>query len=236
MATDELGPRLAEIARDVQSQADVSHAADRIAESANELLSNALGAGITLARRRHSLYTAAATHEVVREGDRLQYELKEGPCVDAAWKEYQVYAGDLPVDERWPTWGPMVAERFGVRSMLCTQLFTHEDKLGALNVYATRRYAFGPEDRDTASLLAAHAAVAVAAAQEVENLKVAVDRRTVIGKALGITMVRYGLDDDHALAVLQRLSSHQNRKLYDIALDVIEELGPPSSQRGKQLG
>ena len=44
-------------------------------------------------------------------------------------------------------------------------------------------------------------------------------------------MVRYDLDDERAFAVLQRLSSHENRKLFDIAQDVIHSRGLP---RGAQ--
>ena len=76
-------------------------------------------------------------------------------------------------------------------------------------------------------LLAVHAAMAVASAQHVEGLRFANDRRSTIGKALGIIMVRYDLDDERAFAVLQRLSSRENRKLFDIAQDVIHRRGLP---------
>jgi GAF domain-containing protein len=227
MVEERLSRRLAGIAREIQSRESVGEAAYEISVAAHEMLSHSTGAGITLVRRNHDVHTAAATSDVVREGDRLQYELRQGPCLDAAWEQDQVYSGDLESDDRWPDWGPQVASALGVRSMLCTQLFTNEDQLGALNVYGGVRYAFDEEDRETARLLGAHAAVAVAAAQEIETLKVAVDRRTTIGKALGIVMARYEVDDDQAMAVLRRLSSHRNRKLYDIALDVVRDHGLP---------
>jgi GAF domain-containing protein len=52
-----------------------------------------------------------------------------------------------------------------VHSLLCTQLFTHESQVGALNIYSPQPDAFDEEDREVARLLAAHVAVAVAAAQ-----------------------------------------------------------------------
>lgn len=215
------------MARDVQSQGDVAHATDRIAQAASDMHGNALGAGVTLAHGRRHMETAAATSDIVREGDRLQYELGEGPCLDAAWEHRQVYAGAVASDDRWPVWGPRVARELGVRSMLSTRLFTHADRLGALSVYAAEQYAFDQGDREVALLLAAHAAVAVAAAQQIENLKLAIDHRTNIGKALGIIMVRYELDDDQAISVLRRLSSYQNRKLYELALDVLRDVRLP---------
>jgi len=50
-----------------------------------------------------------------------------------------------------------------------------------------------------------------------------VDRRTTIGKALGIIMGVYNLDDDTAMDVLRRLSQQGERKLYDIAADVVHD-------------
>lgn len=233
MTSRSTSDRIAEVAREIQSRESVAQAADEIAHAAHELLSGSAGAGITMVLKRREVETAAATADVVREGDRLQYEMEQGPCLDAAWEHEQVYSSDLATDERWPDWGPRVVEELGVRSILCTQLFTHEDQLGALNAYAVRRDAFDDEDRDTARLLAAHGAVAVAAAREVETLKVAVDRRTTIGKALGMLMARYGLDDEQAMSVLRRLSSHENRKLYDVAVDVTRECGLPGQEPGQ---
>lgn len=221
-----LSQRLAEIAREIQSAESVRDAAEEIVAAAVDLLPQASAAGITLVRRRE-VESAAVSGEVAREGDRLQYELGQGPCLDAAWSQQQVWVGDLATDERWPDWGPRVVKELGVRSMLCTQLFTNNDQLGALNIYAQIPEAFDEDDRELAGFLAAHAAVAVAAAQEIATLKVAVDRRTTIGKALGIMMVRYELDDDQAMAVLRRLSSHRNRKLYDLALEIVRELRLP---------
>lgn len=229
MVEPRLSQRLAEIAREIQSAESVRHAAEEIVAAAVDLLPQASSAGITLVRRGQ-LESAAASSEMAREGDRLQYELGQGPCLDAAWEQEQVRADDLDADERWPAWGPRVVKDLGVRSMLCTQLFTNEDQLGALNVYADSPDAFDAEDGEIASFLAAHAAVAIAAAHEIATLKVAVDRRTTIGKALGIVMARYDLDDDQAMSVLRRLSSHRNRKLYELALDIVRDLRLPPEE------
>ena len=58
--------------------------------------------------------------------------------------------------------------------------------------------------------------------QEVEQLTEALHRRTVIGQALGLLMERFGIDEAQAFAFLSRCSSHQNRKLYDIAVEFVE--------------
>ena len=41
-----------------------------------------------------------------------------------------------------------MVEDFGIKSMLCTQLFTNEKQLGALNIYSTESDAFDEEDQE----------------------------------------------------------------------------------------
>ena len=227
MVVGDIGARLAQIAREVQSGDDVAQAGDRMCAAAVDLLGGQAEAGISIAHRGRRVENLGATAEVVRRGDELQAELGEGPCLDAVWDQEQVVASDLAREDRWPRWGPKMAEDVGVRSMLCTQLFTNEKQLGALNIYSTEPDAFDQEDQEVARLLAVHAAMAVAAAQQVEGLTFAVDRRTTIGKALGMVMVKYDLDDERAFTVLQRISSHENRKLFDVAQEIVQGRGLP---------
>ena len=56
----------------------------------------------------------------------------------------------------------------------------------------------------------------------IAQLQEAVEHRTTIGKALGILMERFDLDDDGAFAYLARCSNDQNRKLYDIATELVQ--------------
>jgi GAF domain-containing protein len=219
--------RLADIARQIQDQKGVAQAGDRIVQLTAELFGEGSQVGITIAHRRRRVENGGSSSESARLGDELQNELGEGPCLDAVWDFEQVVTGDLSHDGRWPTWGPRMAEEHGIKSMLSTQLFTTEERLGALNIYSTEADAFDEEDQELGRLLAAHVAVAVSAAQEIQGLKYAVDRRTTIGKALGIIMVSYDMDDDRAFEVLQRLSSTENRKLYDVAQDVVRDKGLP---------
>jgi ANTAR domain len=61
----------------------------------------------------------------------------------------------------------------------------------------------------------------------VEQLRVAVEHRTVIGMALGILMERLDLGPDEAFDHLRRASSLQNRKLYDLACVLVETRALP---------
>lgn len=58
--------------------------------------------------------------------------------------------------------------------------------------------------------------------RQIETLKVALEHRTTIGKALGILMERLNIDDQQAFAYLCRCSQDRNEKLYDLAVRVVE--------------
>jgi hypothetical protein len=59
------------------------------------------------------------------------------------------------------------------------------------------------------------------AADTIQQLHRALMTRTTIGVALGMVMVRFSLDQDAAWAYLRRLSNHGNRRVADVALDII---------------
>ena len=50
----------------------------------------------------------------------------------------------------------------------------------------------------------------------------AVDARKLVGQAMGILMERYDLDSDRAFEVLKRYSQDNNRKLRDVAQELID--------------
>jgi GAF domain-containing protein len=142
--------------------------------------------------------------------------------MDAVWEHEVISSPDLATEARWPTWGPRVVSELGVRSMLCIQLFTSNDHVGALNLYSRQVRAFDDiGDRLEAQALAAHVAVALVAAQEIEQLSEAVGTRTVIGQAEGILMERFDIGASQAFEVLKRVSSHSNVKLHAVAVELV---------------
>ncbi len=89
-------------------------------------------AGVTMVTLA-GLETMAATSELVTNGDKLQYELGEGPCVDTVRTHTTVISSDITSDPRWPRWGPVVAARYGLGSILSILLYTGSDSYGALS-------------------------------------------------------------------------------------------------------
>ncbi|WP_142063664.1 ANTAR domain-containing protein [Pseudonocardia kunmingensis] len=105
-------------------------------------------------------------------------------------------------------------------------------ELGALNLYSDRVDAFDDESEHVGLLLASHAAVAMAGAQQQENLRAAIATRDLIGQAKGILMERYKVSEDQAFAILVRASQNANRKLRDVA----EQLGSSGELVGRGSG
>lgn len=111
---------------------------------------------------------------------------------------------------------PRRASALGVGSRLSLQLFVRGRDLGALNLFSRERDAFSDDSERVGLLFAAHAAVALAGAQQQAQLRRALDTRDLIGQAKGMLMERYTISADRAFAVLVRLSQAGNRKLVDI--------------------
>ena len=66
--------------------------------------------------------------------------------------------------------------------------------------------------------------------RQVATLGEAVEHRTSIGIALGIVMERLDLDHEEAFAYLRSCSQAQNRKLYELAIELVETREMPGSQ------
>lgn len=54
-----------------------------------------------------------------------------------------------------------------------------------------------------------------------QQLRASIESRTVIGMAIGILMERHDMDREQAFAYLRRTSSWENRKLADIAQEMV---------------
>jgi hypothetical protein len=90
-----------------------------------------------------------------------------------------------------------------------------------LEAWSARPCAFGAAAHVDARVLVEVTAVALDAARKLRLFHDAVARRDTIGRAKGILSERYGVDDDRAFALLRRLSQERNRRLVDVAADVI---------------
>ncbi|HEX4729567.1 MAG TPA: GAF and ANTAR domain-containing protein [Jatrophihabitans sp.] len=206
----------ARLARQLATEEDRDAILRRLVAASVSQIDGAEHAGITVLTRK-AVATPIATDDLVRDVDKHQYTTGEGPCLTAAIEhQHVVRVDDLHTDLRWPEFSTAIAD-LGVRSMLSFQLYTGEDTIGALNIYAAVPNAFTEDSIHTGALLATHAALAAAAAEKSSNLRIALQSRDTIGQAKGILMERYKLTAEQAFDLLITASQHTHLKLRDIA-------------------
>ena len=127
-------------------------------------------AGVTVIKESE-FHTPAATGEVPRQVDQIQYSTGQGPCLDAI-REHRVFVtADLLAEQRWPLFAARTVAETGVRSMLSFRLFLEQDTLGSRNLYSKQRDAFGRDSQAVGEVFASHAALAMSAAQQHERVQ-----------------------------------------------------------------
>ncbi|MGW3020178.1 GAF and ANTAR domain-containing protein [Streptomyces longwoodensis] len=218
--------QMATMARDLLAQESVDATLERITRSATELVEGCDAAGVLILHGT-TVETLAPTDQLVVDSDRLQERLREGPCFDAARSrtENVFRIADLTAQEqRWPAYAPP-ARALGVGSMMGFLLYTEDEELGAMNLYARRAGAFTRDSETAGWLLASHAAVALSSARTHAQLGEAIATRHTIGEAMGILMGNHGLSESQAFDVLRRYSQERNVKLREVARQVCEQGG-----------
>jgi hypothetical protein len=176
--------------------------------------------------RAGEFVTVAATDDRARAGDRIQYEVGSGPCIDALLDDAIYHPSDIAHDARWPQFGRRVAAELGVRSMLSYRLTLGvDDVIASMNVYSRTPDAFAADAVTIGLLLAVHGAVAVTAAttrEEASNLRRALENSREIGVAMGVLMNTHSLTRTQAFDLLRIASQRSNHKLHDIATRVAD--------------
>jgi GAF domain-containing protein len=169
--------------------------------------------------------TLASTGAIATAGDLIQYELGTGPCIDALVGDTVYRSHDVSQDTRWPEFGRRAHAETGATSMMSLRLFMEGDERTAgLNMYSTRPDAFDDDAYAVANVVATHCATALIAAsarERVENLQRALTSNRRIGMAMGVLMASHKLTADDAFTLLRIASQNSNRKLTDIADDVV---------------
>jgi serine phosphatase RsbU (regulator of sigma subunit) len=155
----------ADVARALQAEQTAYQTMQKIVALAPGSIEGCDHAGISLVVGQR-IFTPAASDPIPVAVDQIQYITGEGPCLDAIRHHEVFVTDDLTAEVRWPHFSARAAAETGVRSMLSFRLFVEQDTLGSLNLYSRAPRAFGIDSHATGGVFAAHAAVALAAAQE----------------------------------------------------------------------
>jgi hypothetical protein len=197
---------------------DVIEFLDRLAARCSELL-GVSACGILLADHHGALNLVAASTEQARLVELNQLQNLEGPCFDAFSTGRSV---------RWPRF-TAAAVSGGYLSVQALPMRLRDTVLGAVNLFSRTT---GELDADTITLgqaLADAATIGIVhqralARQEIvtEQLQTALNSRILIEQAKGFLSHSLDMDVDEAFALMRSYARANNRRLTDVADDVVQ--------------
>jgi GAF domain-containing protein len=201
---------------------DVATFLDSLVRWAVEQSPGAEACGLTLEQAGRGL-TVTYSGELAARGDERQYELDDGPCLEALRTRSVVHVRDMADEDRWGDY-PRRAMDAGVRSSLSFPLLLGERGRGALNLYSGRPDSFSDTDERAGRSWAGQASGALSVAwrmaerdQAVTHLRRGMLTRQEIGQAVGLLMAQRRCTADEAFRLLQQASQRGNEKLRDVA-------------------
>jgi GAF domain-containing protein len=219
----------AELSRIMLGEQPLSATLARVAELAKRTIPGAAEVSVTL-MQDGDVESAAFTGPLATQLDERQYEAGFGPCMEAAISGATIPIDDTANSSTYPDFGRL-ARRQGITHTMSVGLPVQRQTIGALNVYGTGDGSFDEQTQELATTFAGYAAVAVAnaglyasTAQLAAHLQRALDSRAVIDQAKGILMSRHGMSAEAAFDLLSRQSQVSNRKVRDIASDLVDEV------------
>lgn len=187
------------------------------------------GAGIMLMSDALPAGSVCTSHDVSAVIEQLQYDLGEGPCVDAFRQDRPVAEPDLadPEVARWPAFsGPALAA--GARAVFGFPLQVGAVRLGAMNLFRLRPGRLTDEQHANGLVMADVAAQAVlvlqahaAPGQLAAELEVGADFQYSVHQAAGMVAVQLDVSVAQALIRLRAHAFGNDRALTEVAADVI---------------
>lgn len=187
------------------------------------------GAGIMLLHDEVSQSLAAASNEVSVQVEELQFTLGEGPAVDACQQGRPVLEPDLadPETPRWLGFTPPAVEA-GVRAVFAFPLLVGAERFGALVLYRDRPGPLQAEQHADSLALAEVAAEAVLLIQAnappgalASELATQANKRAVVHQAAGMMSAQLEVSIPQALIRLRASAFSSNRRVVDVAADVV---------------
>jgi hypothetical protein len=186
-------------------------------------------AGITLVEDGRAGGSVTGSDRHARELEDLQFDLGEGPCVDAVRARRPVLEADLGGAgiRRWPAYAP-AAYRGGARGVFAFPLRVGAVCVGVLDVYQDQSEQM-PADAVALALAFADLALdmivdgqADASAGEVEtDVNQMLAPRLEVYQAQGMVMVDLGVSLTEAMALLRAHAFTLGRPLGDVAREVV---------------
>jgi GAF domain-containing protein len=218
-------PALDELGQLLLAAESTQSVLQRVVDLVRSALPQGVAVSITLLRGEQAT-TGAFSGELALRLDEMQYRRGHGPCMEAALGGHVVEIADGRTEGRWPDYVPTFLEHGALSAIAVPVPAAH--LAAGLNVYAPTVRAFSQDDREVLVEFAAYAAAALTnmdtledARELAENLQKAMEFRSVIEQAKGILIERHKVTPDQAFRLLVEASMHTNRKLRDLAEQLV---------------
>jgi GAF domain-containing protein len=224
----------AELAQPVQPKAT----AQRVVDLGVQV--TGAGEAVILSTHPHAgIVVVASTDETLAEALMTARRASGDGSTADAWGQWPspLVVDDLWTDTRWPRFAEAVREIPALRSSLTIALHLADRYLGLLCLFDARPGYFTEGVQAAAVPFAQHAAIALASVtghDRAEHLRAALDSSRLIGTAQGVLMATRRLKQEEAFALLRRRSNDLNRKLLDLASDVVLTGELPPGRNGER--
>ena len=233
MDTERLATTFVELADSLVDDYDVIDLLHLLTERCVELL-QVDAAGIVLGDPRGRLHLAASSNEQVRLLELFELQTDEGPCHDCYVEGRPTRADRLSAgSERWPRFAA-AAGAAGYETVHALPLRWRDNTIGALNLFWAQPADVLDDDLRVAQALADVSTIAilqerVSSSRETlaTQLQSALNSRIVIEQAKGVLAERDGIDMGTAFDRLRRTARSSNRRLADLAGEVVEGRDDP---------
>jgi GAF domain-containing protein len=219
------------LAGTLASDFDIADFLHGLAEDSVEIL-RAEAAGVMLADARGGLRLIASSDERMRLLEVFELQGVQGPCLDAYSTGRAVQAGAADSRARWPVFARQAAGA-GFQMMCAVPLRVRTDVIGALNLFRGSDEPFTGAEMAIAQAMAEMAAIGLIQERAVRErdlltsqLQAALNSRVIIEQAKGMIAGYLTRTVDDAFTLLRTYSRCHNRKLSEVASDVVDRRIP----------
>jgi GAF domain-containing protein len=189
-------------------------------------------AGVMLADTRGGLRLIASSDERMRLLELFELQGEQGPCLDAFSTGQAVQASAADSRTRWPDFAQRASDS-GFQRMCAVPLRVRTDVIGAMNLFRGTDAPFTEDEMDIAQAMAEMAAIGLVQERALrertlltEQLQAALTSRVIIEQAKGMLAEYLKMTVDDAFQLLRNYARNRNRKLSDVARDVVDRKIP----------
>ena len=184
-------------------------------------------ASVMLADARGELRLVASSEERMRLLELFEIQSAQGPCLDAFGSGHAVQASGAESRTRWPVFALRASEA-GFQALCSVPMRARADVIGALNLFRGSNKPFSDAELEIARAMAQVATIALIQERAIRErgmlagqLQAALRSRIVIEQAKGMLAEHLSTTVDEAFQLLNRYARDHNRKLTDVARDVV---------------